>query len=110
MINDLVLPVAEPTERPPRRSWVTGSAAIAVVALAMALSGCGARAAHRDATSSTSTTVAVTAPSTTAATTPTSAQPTDDIEEDLTSVQADLDGAAQDLRDGPAEATTDARG
>jgi hypothetical protein len=75
--------------------------------VALAVTGCGARAARRDASSTTSTT----APAATSTSTgPTATIPTDDIEQDLTTVQSDLDGAAKDLSDGQTEATTDARG
>jgi hypothetical protein len=85
-----------------------GLVAIAAVAVGLALTGCGARAGRRDATPTTSTTVPATVTSTTVGTA--STVQTDDIEQDLDTVQSDLNGAAQDLRDGPTEATTDTRG
>ncbi len=110
MNNDLVSATTATVDHRPVRRRRAGMAAIAAVTVALALTGCGARAARRDATATTSTTApaAATATSTTAATTGTVS--TDDIVKDLDSVQADLNGAAQDLQAGPTEATTDTRG
>ncbi len=95
--------------RSPHVGWA--AAAVVVTTVALALSGCGARAARHDATPTTSTT----APTATASTSstgaaPTATVPTDDVEQDLSTVQSDLDGAAKDLSDGQTEATTDTRG
>ncbi len=110
MRNDLAFVPPAPSSPQPTRCRRTGWAVSAVVAVtvALALTGCGARAAHRDATPTTSTTAPAAATSTSAA--PPASVPIDDIERDLAAVQSDLDGAAQDLRDGPTEATTDTRG
>jgi len=110
MSNELASVPSDPGAPRSTRPRHLGWAAPAVVALvvAFALTGCGARAARRDATSTTSTTAPAAATSTSSA--PTASVPTDDIEQDLTTVQSDLDGAAKDLSDGQTEATTDTRG
>ena len=110
MSNDLASVPSDPGTPRATRSRHLGWAAPAFVALVvvLALTGCGARAARRDATSTTSTTAPAAATSTSSA--PTASVPTDDIEQDLTTVQSDLDGAAKDLSDGQTQATTDTRG
>src|SRR5689334_5706407 len=108
---DPAVPAADPCR--PARAHHLGGAGTVVVALtvALALTGCGARLARRDATpTTTSTTASAAATSSSSTSSPNATVPTDDVEQDLDTVQSDLDGAAEDLRDGQTEATTDTRG